>query len=160
MQDKSEIALISLRQILRATELSSRNLARESGLTPSQLIILQIVAKLDDAVPSVIARDASLTQATVTSLIDKLERRGMVRRQRDTKDRRRVLIDLTAEGKKAISGAPDLLHDRFKNRFAQLPEWEQSYIIAALERVASILGAEGIDASPVLDVGAIDTPVR
>lgn len=159
MPEKSEIALISLRQILRATEMSARGLARESGLTPSQLIILQIIGKLDHAVPSVIAKDATLTQATVTSLIDKLEKRGMVRRHRDTEDRRRVLIDLTDEGRKALSGAPDLLHYRFQTRFEQLPEWEQSYLIAALERVAAILGAEDIDAAPVLDVGAIDKSV-
>lgn len=159
MHEKSNIALISLRQILRATEMSARALAHESGLTPSQLIILQIIGRLDNAVPSVIARDATLTQATVTSLIDKLEKRGMVRRHRDTEDRRRVLIDLTDAGRKALGGAPDLLQDRFEARFSKLPEWEQSYIIAALERVAAILGAEEIDASPVLDVGAIDKPL-
>ena len=63
------------------------------------------------------------------------------------------------EGRKALSGAPDLLHYRFQTRFEQLPEWEQSYLIAALERVAAILGAEDIDAAPVLDVGAIDKSV-
>jgi len=159
MPDKSEMALISLRQILRVTEMSSRNLARQSGLTPSQLIILQIIGKLDRPVPSVIAREASLTQATVTSLIDKLEKRGMVMRQRDTEDRRRVLVELTEGGRLALSGAPDLLQNRFEARFSQLAEWEQTYLIGALERVAAILDAEDIDAAPVLDVGAIDKPL-
>lgn len=160
MLNKSETALIALRQILRATELSSRALARESGLTTSQLIILQIIAKVEDAVPSVIAREASLTQATVTSLIDKLEKRRMVKRRRDEEDRRRVLIDLTETGRRALSGAPDLLQNRFEARFMKLQEWEQSFLIAALERVASILDAEELDAAPVLDVGAIDKPLQ
>lgn len=159
MPDKAEIALVSLRQILRATEISSRRLAHECGLTPSQLIILQIIARLDHPVPSAIAREASLTQATVTSLIDRLEKHGMVRRHPDTEDRRRVLIGLTEAGRSSLGGAPDLLQDRFEARFAELPEWEQSYLIAALERVAAILDAEEIDAAPVLDVGAIDKSV-
>lgn len=159
MQDKSDLALITLRRILRATEINSRELARESGLTPSQLIILQIIGRLEDAVPSAVAREASLTQATVTSLIDKLEKRGMVERRRDTEDRRRVFIDLTDAGRRALAGAPNLLQDLFQTRFTQLPEWEQSFLISALERVAAILGAEEIDAAPVLDVGAIDKQV-
>ena len=160
MAAKSEAALISLRRILRATEMNSRVLAREWGFTPSQLIVLQIIGKTDNAVPSAIAREASLTQATVTSLIDKLELRHLVERRRDTEDRRRVLVSLTDKGKSALSSAPDLLQERFEARFKKLPEWEQSYLIAALERVAAILDAEDIDASPVLDVGAIDQPLQ
>lgn len=156
MKNKSEAALIALRQILRATDINSRMLAREVGLTTSQLIILQIIARTKDAMPSQLARDATLTQATVTSLIDKLEAAGLVERRRDTEDRRRVFIDLTKKGRDALASAPDLLQDRFVTRFAQLPDWEQSYLIAALERVATILDAEEIDAAPLLAVDAID----
>jgi DNA-binding MarR family transcriptional regulator len=160
MLNKSDLALIALRKILRVTEQKSRALANQSGLTPSQLIILQIIGKLENAVPSVIAREATLTQATVTSLIDKLERQGMVNRRRDTEDRRRVFVDLTDKGREALAGAPDLLQERFQSGFSKLPEWEQFFLISALERVASMLGAEDIDAAPVLDVGAIDKPAR
>jgi len=160
MQSRSETALIALRRILRATELNARALARQSGLTTSQLIILQIIGRMNHAVPSAIAREASLTQATVTSLIDKLELHGMVERRRDTEDRRRVLIELTDAGKRALSDAPDLLQDRFEARFSKLADWEQSSLIAALERIAYILDAESIDAAPVLDVGAIDRLIR
>lgn len=160
MPNRSEAALIALRQILRATDINARALAKEAGLTPSQLIILQIVGRVDNALPSQIARDAKLTQATVTSLIDKLERRGMVQRRRDTEDRRRVFIDLTDEGRAALSGNTDLLQDRFTAQFATLEDWEQSYLIAALERTAALLGAAEIDASPVLYYGAIDKPAQ
>ncbi len=147
-----------MRQILRATEMNVRKLAGQSGLTPSQLIILQIVGKLENAMPSQIAREASLTQATVTTLIDKLERRSLVKRRKDEQDKRRVIIDLTEFGQQTLSIAPDLLQDQFSSRFNQLAPWEQSMLIASLEKVASLLDAEEIDASPVLDVGAIDKP--
>lgn len=147
-----------MRQILRATEMNVRKLAGQSGLTPSQLIILQIVGKLEHAMPSQIAREASLTQATVTTLIDKLERRSLVKRRKDEQDKRRVIIDLTEFGQQTLSIAPDLLQDQFSSRFNQLAPWEQSMLIASLEKVASLLDAEEIDASPVLDVGAIDKP--
>ena len=157
MENRSDTALVALRRILRATELSSRNLAQESGLTPSQLIILQMIGRIDQPTPCEIAKRASLTQATVTSLIDKLERRGMVQRRRDTADKRRVFVDITNEGHKALAAAPDLLQERFESRFTKMPDWEQAFLITALERVASILDAEELDAAPVLDVGALDT---
>lgn len=54
-----------------------------------------------------------------------------------------------------LASAPDLLQAEFGARFAQMPEWEQAYINAALVRLVSLLGATGIDASPVLDVGSV-----
>lgn len=158
MQNKADMALIALRQILRATDISARALAGQSGLSPSQLIILQLVAASDEVTPSQLAREASLTQATVTVLLDKLERRSLVTRRKDTRDKRRVIVDLTDLGQHTLSAAPDLLQDEFVSRFDGLPSWEQSMLVAALERVASLLDAENIDAAPVLDIGAIDKP--
>jgi DNA-binding MarR family transcriptional regulator len=156
MENRSDIALIALRQILKATVINARALAREAGLTPSQHIILQLVDTLNKPTPGVVAKEASITQATVTSLIDKLEKRSLVARRKDDVDKRRVIVDITAEGTKALREAPDVLQDQFQGRFAKLQDWEQSMIITVLERVASILDAEYIDAAPILDVGAIN----
>ncbi len=159
MGDRSDVALVALRKILRATEMNARALARKAGLTPSQHIILQLIDTLENPTPGAVAKEASITQATVTSLVDKLERQGFVVRRRDNVDKRRVMVDITEAGGRAIRKAPDILQDRFQGRFAELAEWEQSMIIAMLERVASMLDAEGIDAAPVLDVGAIDKQI-
>jgi DNA-binding MarR family transcriptional regulator len=157
MQDRLDSALIALRQILRATEISSRALAKESGLTPSQLILLHVLSQRKSVMPSALAKEVSLSQATVTSLIDKLATRGLVERRRDTEDKRRVFVELSESGRATLNNAPDILQQRFEGRFAKLEDWEQSFLVAALERVASILDAEDIDAAPVLDVGSITT---
>ena len=92
----------------------------------------------------------------LAALLDKLEARGLVIRNRGSQDRRRVSVELTEEGRRALADMPDVLQDRFAARFENLADWEQASIIAGLERVAALLNAEGIDASPVLDVGALD----
>jgi DNA-binding MarR family transcriptional regulator len=160
MEDRSETALVALRRILRATELNSRLLASQTGLTTSQFIILQIIARHGRALPSTVARSARLTQATVTSLVDKLERAQLVTRSRDTQDRRRIWIEITPSGRSTLAESPDLLHDRFRARFRTLEDWEQAMIITALERVSTMLDAGAIDASPVLDIGDIDRPLN
>ncbi|MDP3491231.1 MAG: MarR family transcriptional regulator [Phenylobacterium sp.] len=156
MESRVSDALVAIRRIVRAAEFASRDLARTTGLTPSQLIVLQIVAREGEPGAGAIAEAARLSQATVTALLDKLEARGLVIRNRGSQDRRRVSVELTEEGRRALADMPDVLQDRFAARFDKLADWEQASIIAGLERVAALLNAEGIDASPVLDVGALD----
>lgn len=160
MEERSEAALIALRQILRATEFNSRNLARVSGLTPSQVVALQFLSNRGEATPTEIAAHASLKQATITTLLDRLEERKFIKRRRDAKDGRRVLVTLTASGNKALAGAPDSLQKLFEERFEKLKDWEQSAIVASLERVAALMDAEDIEAGPVLDIGALHEPPK
>jgi len=156
MESRVSDALVAIRRIVRAAEFASRDLARTTGLTPSQLIVLQIVAREGEPGAGAIAEAARRSQATVTALLDKLEARGLVIRNRGSQDRRRVSVELTPEGRRALADMPDVLQDRFAARFEKLADWEQASVIAGLERVATLLNAEGIDASPVLDVGALD----
>ena len=156
MEERSETALVALRRILRATELNSKRLASRTGLTTSQFILLQQVVRDGKVSPSTLARSARLTQATVTSLVDKLERGQFVTRRRDTEDRRRIWIEPTPAGRQAVADSPDVLHDRFRARFRELEDWEQAMVITALERVSALLDADAIDASPVLDIGDLD----
>lgn len=160
MTERLEPALIALRQILRATEINSRALAKACGLTPSQLILMQITKDTDRATPTFLAKEASLSQATVTALIDKLEKRELVQRRKDISDKRRVYVELTPLGAQTLSDAPGSLQKRFEKGFSRLESWEQSFLVAALERTTGLLDAEDLDAAPVLDVGAIGTPVE
>lgn len=156
MEDRTQTSLIALRRILRATELNARTLARATGLTTPQLIVLEIVAAAGRATPKDIAQAAGVGQATATSLVHKLEARGLVARTRGEHDRRLVWIAPTAEGRVTLEAAPDPLQHIFAAQFSTLADWEQAMIVSALERVGAMLNAEAIDASPLLDVGAVD----
>lgn len=155
-EDRADAAIVALRRILRATELNARDLARRTGLTTSQFIILQIIGRDGSAMPSSVAKTAGLTPATVTVIVAKLERAGLVTRRRGVEDRRRNWVEITAAGRELLDKSPNLLQDRFQANFQRLENWEQAMIITALERVSTLLDAAGLDASPVLDVGDID----
>ncbi len=156
MMDRSEEALVALRRILRATELSSRALAKKTGLTPSQLVLLQVLAKTGSSAPSFLSREISLSQGTVTAMIDKLSAKGLVETRRDTIDKRRRFVDITDAGRAALFDAPSIIQERFSKRFADLEEWEKAFLIAALERIAAMVDADELDAAPMLDVGALN----
>lgn len=156
MDNRTQTSLIALRRILRATELNARMLARETGLTTPQLIVLEIVAAAGRATPKDIAAKAGVGQATATALVDKLEARGLVERTRGKRDRRLVWVSATVAGKRVLDAAPDPLQRIFANQFGALPDWEQAMIVAVLEKVGDMLNAGTIDAAPLLDVGPVD----
>ena len=153
--DRIDTSLIALRRILRATELFGRELAKSVGLTAPQFRALQIVAENGHCTATAISQQMRITQATVTSLVDKLVRQDMVVRERSQTDRRQTNIVITEKGRQAITEAPDPLQQKFVRKFSALPDWEQASLISALERVAAMLDADDIDAAPVLDTGEI-----
>jgi len=148
--------LVSLRRVTRAIDLHSKHLMKTAGLTAPQMLILQTLRDKGDAIISDVANQVSLSQATVTSILDRLEKRGLVTRERSSLDKRKVFACLTDAGNDLIRNAPMPLHDYFIRQFSDLQDWEQTYIISALQRVAHMMDAQHIDAAPVLDVGAID----
>ena len=153
--DRTDISLIALRRILRATEMYARDLAREAGLTAVQLRVLQIVAEKGRATPTDLSQRMGVTMATVSALIKKLEGKALLTRHRSTTDRRQMDLEITPEGLIKVQAAPDALQQKYVKQFEGLEEWEQAMIVAVLERVAGMLDAEEIDASPVLAVGDI-----
>ncbi|MBA4758280.1 MarR family transcriptional regulator [Sphingosinicella sp.] len=148
--------LRALRRILRASELGGRRLAAETGLIPSQMLVLQEIARRDDITPGAIAAALQFGHATVTNILDRLETGGLVVRRRGEQDKRQVLVRITEAGASALKAAPDMLQSRFNAGFTTLPAWEQAMILAALERLSNVLGASDIDAAPLIDAGAID----
>jgi DNA-binding MarR family transcriptional regulator len=142
--------LVSLRRILRATSMHSRKLRRSVGLSAPQLLVLQTAQDEDRPTASAIARSVSLSQATITTILKELERRELVRRERGETDRRQVKVSLTDEGRKVLEEAPKPLQESFSARFTALPRWEQHQVLAVLDRVATMMDAEDLDAAPLL----------
>ncbi|MFT5712809.1 MAG: DNA-binding MarR family transcriptional regulator [Glaciecola sp.] len=155
MLKKDEELLVALRKIIRAIGMRSRQLSKEVGLTGPQLMILQKVGKQTGVMVREIAEDINLSSATVTNILDRMEARNLVERIRSTTDKRKVGVFLTHEGEKALSTAPLPLQEHFTNRFKAMEEWEQSQMVATLQRIALMMDAQHVDASPILEVGNI-----
>jgi len=151
-----EQVLKAIRRVIRATDLHSRQVTRVSGLTSSQLILLKVVRDNNLSTISELASNISLSQATLTSILDRLEKSGLVKRERSALDKRKVSVRLTPEGVDVLDMAPEPLQDTFIRQFGALKDWERSMILASLQRVAEMMDAGDIDASPLLDVGSLD----
>ena len=146
--------LVSLRRIIRATDLHSKRMIKECGLTTPQIMVLRAIETLGDVTVRRISNDVSLSQATVTTILNRLENRGLVDRVRSIEDKRIVNAKLTAAGRDVLASAPKLLHDKFIHRFESLDDWEKTQLLSSLQRIANMMDAESIDAAPVLDTVA------
>lgn len=151
--------LRALRRILRATDQGGRKLASVTGLTPSQLMVLQQIERAGATTPSAVASALKFGQATVTNIVDRLEAAGFATRQRSERDRRQIDLSITKAGRAVLDQAPDMLQERFRERFEALATWEQAMILAGLERLGHLLDATDIDAAPLIDTGVIDRDV-
>lgn len=153
--DRIDSSLIALRRIVRSTELFGKEIRQITGVTPTQFRVLQIIGEHGLTTAKAISTRMRVSQGTVTSLVDKLVRDGLVVRQKSALDKRQTDIILTEAGRDVLTDAPDPLQQRFVRKFAAMEDWEQAMLVASLERVATMLDAEDMDASPVLDTGDI-----
>ncbi|GAA3701612.1 MarR family transcriptional regulator [Oceanisphaera sediminis] len=153
--DKHEEVLVALRQIIRAIDLHSRQLSKASGLTGPQLLLLQAISEHGDITMRNLAQATHMSQATATTIIDRLEQKQLVRRERSQTDKRKVYAVLTDDGKAKIKTAPRPLQESFIQRFQSLETWEQNLLLSSVQRISSMMNADALDVAPLLQVGSL-----
>ena len=149
----SDEVLISLRRLIRAIDLHSRYLSKHFGLTGPQLVILRELTQAGELSPGELAASISLSQATVTGITDRLEKRRLITKTKSEIDRRRVVIRPTDACRRLLEQAPPPIQESFLNQFDQLNDWEQSMILSSLQRLVQMIDAKDIKAEPVLAAG-------
>ncbi|MDO6563961.1 MarR family transcriptional regulator [Amphritea sp. 1_MG-2023] len=142
--------LIELRKINRATDLQSKRVVKACGLTIPQVMVLQAIKDLGDVTVKKISDNVSLSQATVSTIMNRLEERQLVQRLRSHTDRRIVNARLTPAGEGIFLTVPTLLHESFINRFEHLTAAEQQHILDALKQISGMMDAEAYDADSLL----------
>jgi DNA-binding MarR family transcriptional regulator len=152
--------LVCLRRIIQSIDLHSRQLVKTFGLTGPQLAILHEVSHQEELTPGQIAKGVSLSQATDTGILDRLQKRGLIDRVRSTIDRRKVYIKPTDSCRALLEKAPPLLQESFVEAFHELEDWEQSMILSSLQRIVDMMNAQKIAAEPVLTTGPINQPLE
>lgn len=129
--------------LVRTSDLLIRrigDLIQPFDLTPSSGLVLGILADSGAPLPpNKIAERLIISRASVTSLIDSLERRGYVRRSPHSTDRRMLLIELTDAGRQVAHEFRLLVHKNQKEWLSVLTEKEQAQLIDTLHRIQAAL---------------------
>ncbi|WP_165313730.1 MarR family winged helix-turn-helix transcriptional regulator [Vibrio ziniensis] len=142
--------LVSIRQIVRAIDLHSKQLNKNFGLTSPQLLLMRTIQASPKFTLSQLSHISNMSQATATSILDRLEKRGFIQRERDTKDKRKVHAVITQQGERILQQAPQLLQDDFIEQFQALDQWEQTQILSSLQRVSRMMNSAEIPPEDLL----------
>ena len=156
--DLCDEVLISLRRIVRAVDLQSRQLVRSHGLTGPQAVILKALMQLGGTTVGQLADHVNLSKPTVTDILNRLEKHKLVKRIRSKSDKRCIHVTVTEPARKKLASSPPLLQEEFARRFNELKKWEQFQLLSSLDKIAEMMRATYLDASPILSSGPISAP--
>ncbi len=110
-------------------------------ITSSQLQVLRRLWKGDGITTSALTCDSASDGGTVTGILDRLERKELIRRERSHADRRVVQIWLTDAGRELEEPLTHIIEEINEVALVGLDKTEQKQLISALEKVADNLDA-------------------
>jgi DNA-binding MarR family transcriptional regulator len=134
--------IMRLRQIIQEMSRHSKLLLENYQITTPQLICLHEVFQHGPISIGALTKIVFLNNSTVTGIIDRLEKRELVRRVRISKDRRQIHIEITGQGLEFIKKAPKPIQDQFMDRLVALDADKIALILWSLEILVDMLGTQ------------------
>src|SRR5690606_4437469 len=149
--------LRALRRITRSIALHSRQLAACSNITAPQLVCLRAVIDKGPMTSTAISREMHVSASTVVGILDRLEDKGLIRRERGREDRRTVFATATEAGRQLALDTPSPLQKKLEDALKALPELEQATIALSLERIVDLMESDGV--APVVAAEELRSPL-
>ncbi len=145
----------AIRRIIRAIDIDSRQLAARHEITGPQLLCLITAVERGPVTAKEIADQVHVSPSTVVGILDRLEGKGLVERERDTRDRRLVFVTATAAGTKLVRQTPYPLQDTLARALEQMSPQDREQTTRAVEHLVDVLGASDEEPDPLTDVNTI-----
>ena len=120
------------------------HLLKPFDLSPASGIVLSSLADSGDPLPPhEIAERLIVSRATITGLVDSLEKRGYARRRPHPTDRRMLLVEITDKGRQVADEIRPIVHRHHRTWFEVLDEKDKERFIGFLQRIQdSLNGSE------------------
>ncbi len=135
-----------LRRIVKALQTYSQDVRSGYGLTGPQLWALKTLQRHGQMPTGQLAEALVVNQSSISALVDRLARRGLVRRIRGRPDRRVVEIALTGRGRSLVAGAPGAAQGRLLHALEEMRASEVQRIRRAVDRLVEAMEATDLTA--------------
>jgi len=151
--------LIRIRQIIRSVNLESKRIEKEYGISIPQLLCLNFLSEQGNfqASHKQIKDFLQLNASTVTGIISRLEKKGVVARLPKRHDKRVGLIAITAKGAELVEKTPEPLHEQLSIKLKKLSQEDLQQLQSAFDVITDFLNIEDTDAAPII-TGSVDLP--
>ena len=145
--------LISIRKIIRAINLESKRIEKEYGISIPQLLCLDYLNKKFDyqATSTELKKFLQLNASTVTGIIARLEKKGLVAKlPKDPDDKRVTHITITSAGAELLERKPLLMHEQLSTKLKDMPKTKLDDLRHSIDVLVDLMGVGKMEASPVI----------
>ncbi|MBN1365654.1 MAG: MarR family transcriptional regulator [Syntrophaceae bacterium] len=145
MSDKSLLIsniIDNFRRVFQILNEQSKKVERETGLTGPQLWTIKTINENSPVRVSDLANKLYLHPTTVIGIIDRLEKQSLVKRCRDTEDRRVVWIELTDKGNNLVKSAPEVAQGLLVAGLKEISMSSLTKIDRSMRLLVKIFGAQ------------------
>ncbi|MBW1956150.1 MAG: MarR family transcriptional regulator [Deltaproteobacteria bacterium] len=143
-----------IRKLVRAVYIESSKIGRQYGLTGAQSAVLRTLFHQGPMSSADLSRWLYVTPSNITGIIDRLEKKTLVHRDRQPKDRRVVLIRLTEEGADLSRRLPDPIEKKIIEQLADLKTDHVQLLAMAMNQILNLIELKGVD-DTILDLNLI-----
>jgi DNA-binding MarR family transcriptional regulator len=144
--------ILEMRQFIAGTVLYNQGVAERLGIHATDLQCLGVLDSLGPVTPGKLAAWTGLTTGGVTVMLDRLEKSGFIRRQRNPNDRRSVLVEAVAAQKKKLFAPYEAIQKEMARMVSIYSDAQLDTIIDFFER-SNAMQVDATGAVTVLEAG-------
>ena len=143
--DHTKQIIFSIRKLIQASELYTKELNKKYQVSTAQLNCILTLFEYGPLPPSQIAKHMMVKSSTVTGVVDRLEKKGIAERMRNSPDRRVITIQLTETGKKLAENAPPPIQQKIIDGLKQTDNNKVEQIMSSLNMLTSMLDLQDLE---------------
>lgn len=143
--DQTKQIVFSIRRLIQASELYTKELNKKYQISAAQLNCILTLHEYGSLPPSKIADHMMVKSSTVTGVVDRLERKGLAKRIRNSPDRRVITIQLTQAGKKLAQNAPPPIQQKIIDGLKKIEKIKKEQIVRSLNILTGMLDVQDME---------------
>ena len=130
-----------IRLLSRVVQQDSAKIGKKFGLTPAQGAVLRSLVLCGPSSSADLSRSLYVTPANITGIVDRLEKKGLVVRNRQRDDRRIILLTLTEEGAELGRLLPDPIEQQLISGLADMDSGQIRNLSMSVTQVLNLIEA-------------------
>jgi hypothetical protein len=111
---------------------------REQGLSDQQWRVLRVLGELGTVDTGRVAREAFILGPSLTGVLARMERDGLIRRARDPQDQRRTVVEASAKGRRLVGHLSHTIEARYAHMEQALGKQKLAQLYALLDEVIAL----------------------
>jgi MarR family transcriptional regulator, organic hydroperoxide resistance regulator len=128
---------------------TSKRMEASLGITGPQRLVLRIVSQRPGLSPGEVARIVHLHPSTITGILQRLVTKGLLRRERDSNDHRRIRLHSQAAARQFVAASTDTVESAVTHALSRIPIYRMRHAREVLSAIASALADDGAPAARI-----------